>query len=78
MADITSDGVADFVINAVEGKTLAVDGATYDTLWEFSLPNTEVNCYSAVVGRLTTTIPFPIFSPTTASAYFLTYYSLSR
>nr|WKN35695.1 PQQ-binding-like beta-propeller repeat protein [Tunicatimonas sp. TK19036] len=48
LADITQDGFDDIVVNAVDGRTLAIDGESYETLWEFSLPDTEVYCSLAV------------------------------
>lgn len=48
LADITQDGINDIVVNTVDGRTLAIDGESYETLWEFSLPDTEVYCSLAV------------------------------
>ncbi len=44
--DINNDGVADVVANAVEGKLVAFDGATYRPLWSVKMPETEA--YSSV------------------------------
>jgi outer membrane protein assembly factor BamB len=45
LADLNADGVRDVVANAVDGRLLAVDGATYQTLWTVAVPGTEA--YSA-------------------------------
>jgi outer membrane protein assembly factor BamB len=44
LADITGDGVYDIVANAVNGRMLAVDGATEAILWTVSFPGTEAYC----------------------------------
>lgn len=48
LADITSDGVPDIIANAVDGRTVAIDGQSLQTLWTVHLPNTEVYCSLAV------------------------------
>jgi outer membrane protein assembly factor BamB len=45
LVDITGDGVRDVVANAVDGRLLAVDGATHQTRWTVPVPGTEA--YSA-------------------------------
>ena len=42
LVDINNDQVQDIVVNAVEGKTIAIDGISYKTLWSTSLPGTEI------------------------------------
>src|SRR5690606_25886015 len=44
--DITCDGVADIVANAVEGKLVAFDGRNYKPLWSVKVPNAEA--YSSI------------------------------
>jgi outer membrane protein assembly factor BamB len=46
LADITSDGVADIIANAVEGKLVAFNGATYKPIWSIKVPETEA--YSSI------------------------------
>ncbi len=48
LVDITGDGTADIIANAVDGRTLAIDGQTLRTIWTFTVPNTEVYCSLAV------------------------------
>ena len=48
MADITLDGVLDIIANAVDGKTLAIDGSTNKLIWETSIPGTELYSSPAV------------------------------
>jgi outer membrane protein assembly factor BamB len=45
-ADINADGVDDIIVNAVEGKCLAIDGATYKSVWTVRMDNTEA--YSSI------------------------------
>ena len=40
-ADLNGDGVTDVIVNAVNGRMLAYDGATYKKLWETIRPSTE-------------------------------------
>lgn len=42
LCDLNLDGYLDIADNAVEGKTIAIDGKTNKVLWENGLPNTEV------------------------------------
>lgn len=42
LADLTGDGVPDLVVNAVEGRTVLIDGATLKKRWQVSYPNAEV------------------------------------
>ncbi len=46
LIDINDDGTLDIVTNAVEGRMIAIDGETNETLWETNTPNSEA--YSAV------------------------------
>lgn len=42
LCDLNLDGYLDIIDNAVEGKTLAIDGKTNKILWENKIENTEV------------------------------------
>jgi len=42
LTDITGDGIEDIVANAVNGRLLAIDGNTYEMIWEVSEPGYEV------------------------------------
>jgi outer membrane protein assembly factor BamB len=42
LCDLNRDGYLDIADNAVEGKTIAIDGKTNKILWENGLENTEV------------------------------------
>lgn len=44
LADITGDGIYDIVANAVNGRMVAVDGATETILWSVGFPGTEAYC----------------------------------
>lgn len=44
--DINQDGIRDIVSSSVDGRLLAFDGNTKESLWEMRLPNTEA--YSSV------------------------------
>lgn len=46
--DITEDGVADIVANAVDGRVLAFDGKTLAPLWGVKIPNSEAYTSIAV------------------------------
>lgn len=48
LADITMDGIEDIIINAVDGRILAIDGNTDSLLWEVSFPGTEAYSTPAV------------------------------
>ncbi len=41
LVDITRDGVPDIIANAVEGKLIAFNGATYKPIWSIKVPETE-------------------------------------
>ena len=41
LADITGDDTLDIIANAVDGRMLAIDGATNDQIWVVSMPGTE-------------------------------------
>ena len=65
LADITKDGVADIIANAVEGKLLAFDGSTYKPIWSVKVPETEA--YSSVApGYFTGNDDIPDFFATYA------------
>jgi len=42
IANITQDGIYDIIANAVDGKIIAIDGATGKILWETSFSGTEL------------------------------------
>ncbi|MCJ8164479.1 hypothetical protein MKJ04_06445 [Pontibacter sp. E15-1] len=42
LADITGDGIYDVIANAVDGRTIAIAGATDSLLWSVALPGTEI------------------------------------
>ena len=44
LADITADGIYDIVANSVNGRMVAIDGATGKVLWRVSIPGTEAYC----------------------------------
>jgi outer membrane protein assembly factor BamB len=48
LADINNDGVKDIVANAVDGRMLAIDGATDSLLWQVNFPGTEAYTMPAV------------------------------
>ena len=50
--DVSEDGIADIVANAVDGRMLAFDGATSQLLWQVEIPRTEVYG-SLAVGNFT-------------------------
>lgn len=37
LTDISADGVVDIIVNAVNGRMIAIDGKTNETIWEVSL-----------------------------------------
>lgn len=41
LADITRDQIHDIIINSVDGRMLAINGATDSLIWQVFLPNTE-------------------------------------
>lgn len=41
LIDVTEDGTLDILINAVDGRMLAVDGTTFETLWQAYTPSSE-------------------------------------
>ncbi len=52
LADITDDDVLDIISLSVDGRIMAFDGVTLQSLWTVSLPNTEA--YSSLaVGKFT-------------------------
>jgi len=48
IADITQDGILDIIANAVDGKTIAIDGATNKILWETIFRGTELYSSPAI------------------------------
>lgn len=48
LVDISQDGVEDIVVNAVDGRIIAIDGQNNDILWETTMENTEAYCSLAV------------------------------
>ncbi|MBS0000764.1 MAG: PQQ-binding-like beta-propeller repeat protein [Cyclobacteriaceae bacterium] len=44
--DITDDGYPDIIANAVDGRLLAFNGKTYETIWQVEMPGTEA--YSSI------------------------------
>jgi outer membrane protein assembly factor BamB len=44
LADITGDGVPDIIANAVNGRMIAIDGASEKVLWRVHMPGTEAYC----------------------------------
>ena len=48
LADITADGIYDIVANSVNGRMVAIDGATNKVLWRVAIPGTEAYCSIAV------------------------------
>lgn len=52
IAEISGDDVKDIIVNSVDGRMMAFDGKTLETLWGGQIPNTEV--YSSLgVGDVT-------------------------
>ncbi|RRA99156.1 outer membrane protein assembly factor BamB family protein [Larkinella rosea] len=48
LADITQDGILDIIANSVNGRMVAIDGATEQVLWRVNVPKTEAYCSLAV------------------------------
>jgi hypothetical protein len=48
LADITGDGVLDIVANSVNGRMIAINGASDSVLWRVTIPGTEAYCSIAV------------------------------
>jgi outer membrane protein assembly factor BamB len=48
LADITQDGILDIIANSVNGRMVAIDGASGEVLWRVALPGTEAYCSIAV------------------------------
>ncbi len=57
--DITGDNIPDVVANAVEGKLVAFDGKSYNSLWSVKVPNTEA--YSSIAPGYFTADTIPDF-----------------
>jgi len=52
VAHLNRDQVQDIVVNAVEGRVVALDGFTFDEIWSVDIPHTEV--YSSMaMGQFT-------------------------
>ena len=47
LLDLTGDGVDDIVFATYNSTTLALDGATYRPLWNFTYPSSETYAYVA-------------------------------
>lgn len=47
-ADITGDGIYDLVINAADGRMIAINGASGSTIWEVNFKGTEAYTNPAV------------------------------
>ena len=67
LCDLNLDGYLDIVDNAVEGKTIAIDGKTNKILWENGMKNTEV--YGSSVWAILTMIAFLIYLPRIHKVY---------
>lgn len=48
LADITQDGILDIIANAVDGLTIAINGATNKLIWETQMPGTELYSSPAI------------------------------
>ncbi len=48
LADINNDGIKDIIDNAVDGRMLAIDGATDSLLWQVGFPGTEAYTMPAI------------------------------
>ena len=48
LVDINRDGIRDLVVNAVDGRMLAIDGATDTLLWQLNFPGTEAYTIPAI------------------------------
>lgn len=48
MVDVTGDQKADLIVNAVDGRMIAIDGTDYGQIWQVSIPGTEAYCSLAV------------------------------
>ena len=48
IVDITEDGILDVVVNAVDGRMIAIDGSDNSILWTVKMPNTEAYTSIAV------------------------------
>ncbi len=61
--DITSDGVLDIIVNAVNGRLIAFDGLSHEVIWEVVRPNSE-SYGSMSIGY---------FTPDTIPDFFISY-----
>lgn len=68
LADLTLNGYYDIVANAVEGKTVAIDGKTNTLLWENSFENVEA--YSSLAAGYFTNDSIPDFFTTFGAGTF--------
>ncbi|PRY14243.1 outer membrane protein assembly factor BamB [Pontibacter ummariensis] len=48
LVELTGDGVLDVVVNVVDGRTIAINGATNEQLWSVTLPDTEIYSSPAI------------------------------
>ncbi|WP_340106124.1 FG-GAP repeat domain-containing protein [Rhodohalobacter sp. 8-1] len=61
LADINGDGYLDIIANAVDGRTLAINGEDFTPMWDVEIDNTE-NYGSLAVGRFTDSSRLDIFT----------------
>jgi len=48
LVDLNGDGIREVVVNAVDGRMLAIDGATDSLLWQVNFPGTEAYTIPAI------------------------------
>jgi outer membrane protein assembly factor BamB len=48
LADLTGDGIYDIIVNAVDGRTMAINGANDSLLWSVRVPDTEIYSSPAI------------------------------
>lgn len=48
LVDINNDGTVDIIVNAVDGRMLAIDGQTDSLIWQINFPGTEAYTMPAV------------------------------
>lgn len=61
--DITSDGILDIIVNAVNGRIIAFDGESHERVWEVVRPNSEI--YSSIA--------IGYFTPDSIPDFFISY-----
>lgn len=52
LVDITEDGIYDIIVNAYDGRMIAIDGADNSIIWQIEMQRTEVYP-SLAVGQFT-------------------------